>query len=85
MSRPDDYLLERMARRVRRSDRPDFDVKIVFGLIKHGDKTWDAAYEWLDSCAIEYFTYSPFSDDWRRYFGFKSKADAALFKLKFAP
>lgn len=84
MSNPCGFLMRNMVKRLERKGL-DFRPEYAFGLTKTEEQDWEPVYQWLRDCKIEHFTYTPFSTDWRRYFGFKSKADAALFKLKFAP
>lgn len=80
----DAYLHFRAIERLSRSGR-DLTIEVTFALsvvtAYPEPGAWEPIYDWLKDRKIEYFTWSPFTDEHRRYFSFAERKDAVLFKL----
>jgi len=81
--RHDDYVHPRLLNRMGR-EGINLRIEVTFAISKEWKATWLPIYEWLAEHRVSYWTYSPFSTDYRRYFGFERAQDAMLFKLAFA-
>lgn len=83
----DNYLHFRALTRANRAGK-NLDLQITFAFSVEtqyphpGD--WKPIYDWLRDYKIIYFTWSPFTDEHRRYFSFVNRKDAMLFKLIWA-
>lgn len=86
----DPYILERTPRRIARAGM-DWEPVAAFagwchGAIPYGCYAdWQPVIDWLDEQGYPYIAWTPFSNGWRAYFGFRDSAAAVAFRLRWAP